>query len=90
MKELRRLFSYLGPYRRDMIIGAVLVLVETCFELFIPILMADIIDVGVTNHDIPYILHKGIQMGICALLSLVTGLLYARFAAGHPMASAPR
>lgn len=81
MKELRRLFSYLGPYRRDMIIGAVLVLVETCFELFIPILMADIIDVGVTNHDIPYILHKGIQMGICALLSLVTGLLYARFAA---------
>ena len=81
MRQLRRLFSYLGPYRRDMVIGALLVLVETCFELVIPVLMADLIDVGVTNQDMDYILKKGVQMGICALLSLSTGLLYARFAA---------
>ena len=81
MGDLKRLFGFLGPYRKDLVIGSLLVLVETCFELFIPIIMADIIDVGVTNHDIPYILQKGVQMGVCALLSLLTGLLYARFAA---------
>ena len=81
MSQLRRLLGYLGPYRRDMVIGAALVLAETCFELLIPVLMADLIDVGVANQDMDYILSKGVQMGVCALLSLSTGLLYARFAA---------
>ena len=81
MKEFRRLLSYLGPYRRDMAIGALLVFIETVFELVIPVLMADLIDVGVENRDLTYIVGKGVQMGACALLALVTGLLYARFAA---------
>lgn len=81
MDDLKRLFGYLGPYRKDMIIGALLVFIETGFELFIPILMADIIDVGVAHQDVPYILHQGVLIGVCALFSLVAGLLYARFAA---------
>ena len=81
MKEFRRLLSYLGPYRRDMAIGALLVFIETVFELVIPVLMADLIDVGVENRDLHYIVGKGFQMGVCALLALVTGLLYARYAA---------
>lgn len=81
MKDFKRLLSYLGAYRRDLLIGALLVVVETFFELVIPVLMADLIDVGVEGHDLAYIVHKGVQMGICALLALVTGLLYARFAA---------
>ncbi len=81
MKDLKCLLRYLGPYRKDMVIGALLVVIETGFELVIPILMADLIDIGVASHDMAYILHKGIQMVVCALLSLITGLLYARFAA---------
>ncbi len=81
MNDFKRLLGYLGPYRRDLFLGAFLVLVETCFELVIPILMADIIDVGVANHDVPYILRQGGLMGLCALLALLTGLLYARYAA---------
>ena len=59
MGELKRLLRYLGPYRKDLLIGALLVVVETCFELVIPVLMADLIDVGVANQDIDYVLHKG-------------------------------
>ena len=80
MNDLRRLLGLLGPYRRDLLLGAGMVLVESAFELVIPVLMADIIDVRVAARDIPYILHRGVQMGVCALLALVTGLLYARFA----------
>ena len=81
MDELKRLLGYLGPCRRDMVLAALLVLIETAFELFIPVLMADIIDVGVANRDVAFIVRKGVQMGALALLALATGLLYARFAA---------
>ena len=81
MKDFKRLLSYLGTYRRDLIIGALLVIVETFFELVIPLLMADLIDVGVQEQDLGYIVRKGMEMGVCALLALATGLLYARFAA---------
>ena len=81
MHDLKRLWGYLGPYRRDLLLAGLLVLVETALELFIPVLMADIIDVGVASRDVPYILRRGVQMGALALLALVTGLLYARFAA---------
>ena len=43
--------------------------------------MSQLIDVGVKQRDVSYILQKGAQMGVCAILSLITGLLYARFAA---------
>lgn len=81
MGDFRRLLFYLGRYRIDMILGAVLVFLETGAELVIPVLMSDLIDVGVAAHDMDYILHKGVQMAFCALFSLLTGLLYARFAA---------
>ncbi|HIY21579.1 MAG TPA: ABC transporter ATP-binding protein/permease [Candidatus Flavonifractor merdigallinarum] len=81
MHDLRRLLHYLGPYRRDMVLGGLLILVETFFELLIPVLMADLIDVGVMNGDMHFLMVKGVQMSICAALSLITGLLYARYAA---------
>lgn len=81
MNDLKRLFHYLGPYKKDFYLGAFLVIIETCFELIIPLLMADIIDIGVVLHDTRMIYIRGIEMGVCAVLSLVTGLLYARFAA---------
>ena len=81
MHELKRIIGYLGQYKRDAVLGMLLVVIESAFEMVIPILMADIIDVGVANRDLGFILRQGVYMGICALLSLITGLLYARFAA---------
>ena len=46
-----------------MIIGALLVVIETVFELVIPVLMADLIDVGVEGHNFNYILYKGAADG---------------------------
>ena len=81
MEDLKRLFSYLGSYKKDMILACLLVVLETVAELIIPVIMADLIDVGVANKDLDYIIFKGVQMGICAAFSLTTGLLYARFGA---------
>ena len=81
MEDLKRLFSYLGSYKKDMILACLLVVLETVAELIIPVIMADLIDVGVANKDLDYIIFKGVQMGICAAFALITGLLYARFGA---------
>lgn len=81
MKDMKRLFGYMGPYKNDMILGALFVMIETGFELFIPIMISNLIDIGVANHDVNYIYVKGVQMALLALGALVTGLLYAHFSA---------
>lgn len=81
MKDMKRLFGYMGPYKKDMILGAVFVMIETAFELFIPIMISDLIDIGVAGRDVHYIYMKGAQMALLALGALITGLLYAKFSA---------
>lgn len=81
MKDLKHIFSYLKPYRRDLFLAIFLVFVECVFEMLIPLLMTDMVDIGVANHDIAFLLQQGGKMVLCAILALVTGLLYARYAA---------
>jgi len=81
MKDLKHIFSYLKPYRRDLFLAIFLVFVECVFEMLIPLLMTDMVDIGVANHDIAFLLQQGGKMVLCAVLALVTGLLYARYAA---------
>ena len=81
MRNLKILFSYLGAYRRDAILGVLFVTAETALELFIPVIMANIIDVGVPAGDINYLLLQGAYMLVCAAFSLALGLGYARTSA---------
>lgn len=77
----KRVGVYFKGYRTDLIGAIVCVVLEAVFELIIPLIMADIIDVGVTNRDTGYILNRGLAMVGCAFISLVLGAFYARFAA---------
>lgn len=61
--------------------GVMFVSAETALELFIPVIMANIIDVGVPAGDVSYMLLQGAYMLVCAALSLVLGLGYARTSA---------
>ena len=79
MKDMKRLFWYIGPYKKDMFLAALFVIIETGFVQFIPIMIANLSDIGVANHDVNYIYVKGVQMALLALGALVTGLLYAQF-----------
>lgn len=78
---LKEFSIYMQKYKYSAILSVICVILETVFELFIPFVMADIIDIGVANNDRDYIITKGIQMCILALFSLFLGILYARFAA---------
>lgn len=78
---IKRLWPYAKKYRKYFILACVCIISETVFELVIPMLMANIIDVGVTNKDTNYIVIQGILMMICAVIAYILGVLYARFAA---------
>lgn len=81
MKDLKHIFSYMKPYRWDFMIAVFLIFVETVFEMIIPILMTDIIDIGIPQRDYPLLYQQGGLMIFCALIALITGLLFSRFAA---------
>ena len=78
---LIRLFSYMNQYKKYAALAVVCIMTEGVFELLVPLIMADLIDVGVSSGDRAYIYMKGLQMVACALIALVLGVGSARFAA---------
>lgn len=78
---LKRLLSYLHHYKKYAYIAMACIISESVFELVIPLLMSDIVDVGVKNADQAYIFRQGALMIVCALLALLLGTGSSRFAA---------
>ncbi len=82
---LKRLVAYAKPYRTYGILAILCIVAETLFELIIPMIMADMVDVGVAGGDAAYLLRQGGVMVGCALVSMALGVGSARFSAvlGH-------
>lgn len=78
---IKRLIPFAKKYKKAFILAFLCVVGETIFELVIPVLMANIIDIGVAQKDQHYIIMQGVLMAVCALIALVLGILYSRYAA---------
>jgi ATP-binding cassette subfamily B multidrug efflux pump len=70
-----RLWKYLKPYAVPVIAVVVLVFFQCMADLFLPNLMSDIINTGVTNGDVPYIMNKGALMLLVAVGSSACAIL---------------
>jgi len=66
---LTHLLPYLRPYRRQFVVGPLFKLLEAVLELTMPVMMANIIDLGISHHDQTYILHTGLRM----LITIIVG-----------------
>ena len=78
---LRRIFSYIGSYRKYLVLAVLCITAESLFELIIPLIMADIVDIGVAARDQAYIFRQSGLMLVCAALALGLGIGSAQFAA---------
>ena len=78
---IKKLASYIKEYKKASILTPIFVVLEVVMEVIIPLLMSKIIDVGIPNSDIKYILEIGILLTISAITSLLFGMLSGRFAA---------
>ena len=65
-----RLRRFLKHYKLQLTIGPLCKLIEAIFELFIPLITADIIDTGVKNNDVGYVLRQGGFMILLGALGL--------------------
>ncbi len=70
-----RLRRFLKNYKIQLTIGPLCKLIEAIFELFIPLITADIIDNGVKNNDVNYVLQKGGLMILLGVLGLCSALV---------------
>ena len=71
---LKTLWPHARPYSKWICLGVLCSAAEAVFELLIPLVMSDIVDIGIANGDQNFILRKGIQMVIMAMVSLCFGL----------------
>ena len=77
----KKLAKYVKEYKKSAILTPIFVILEVVIEVIIPLLMAQIIDVGIQNGDVKYILEIGGLLIVSAILSLTFGMLSGRFAA---------
>ena len=78
---IKKLSRYLKEYKKPAILTPIFVILEVVMEVLIPYLMAKIIDVGINNGDVQYIIKIGTFLILSAMLSLAFGMLSGRFAA---------
>lgn len=76
-----KLMRYLRHYKKETVIGPLFKLLESSFELIVPLVMARIIDVGIKNNDLTYILKLGVLLVILGVLGLSCSLTAQYFAA---------
>lgn len=65
---MKQMLRFLDGYRKESVIAPLFKMLEATFDLFVPLVMADIVNVGIAAHDLGYIL---VRCGILLLLAAV-------------------
>ncbi len=78
---MKNLLKYMKQYRIQAVLGPFSKLTEALFELFVPLVVADIIDRGIGNGDKSFIITRGILMAILGIIGFTCALIAQYFAA---------
>ncbi len=71
---IKKLWPYTRGHRHFIVLGVLCSGGEAVFELLLPLVMADIVDTGIPAGDTAFILRKGLQMVLMALVSMALGI----------------
>lgn len=78
---IKKLLESVREYKKDTILTPIYVVLEVIMEVFIPLLMSKIVDVGLANGDIQYVVKVGAIMLIASFLALYFGMTSGKTAA---------
>ena len=87
---MKRLLKYMRGYGRECILGPLFKLLEATFELFVPLVVAAIVDTGIASGDTGYIVKMCIVMIALGIIGLVCAVTAQYFAAGAAVGFASR
>ncbi len=78
---MKKLLRYLSAYKKETVLAPLFKMLEASFELLVPLVMAEIIDTGIRNQDLPYILKMGAVLVLLGGIGLICSLTAQYFAA---------
>ncbi len=78
---MRKLLTYLKDYRKESILAPLFKMLEASFELFIPLVVASIIDKGIGGSDKAYIYRMGLVMILLGVIGLACSVTAQYFSA---------
>lgn len=78
---MKRLLHYLNDYKKESVLAPLFKMLEASFELFVPLVVAQIVDVGIRNQDTGYILKMGGMLFLLAFIGLACSITAQYFAA---------
>ena len=78
---IKTLLKYAAPYRKESILAPLCVTAEVLLEITIPFLMSRIVDMGIENRDLAYVVKMGLLMIVMALAGMFMGAASSRFSA---------
>lgn len=78
---IKKLAPYMKKYKTPLILGVLCAALEATFELLIPLVMAQIVDVGISTGDTGYTIKMGLLMVVMAAISLSFGIGLSKFSA---------
>ena len=85
-----KLLKYMKAYKKEAVCAPLFKLLEALFELFVPLVMASIIDVGIAGSDQPYIVRMCLLMAALGLIGLVCSITAQYFSAKAAVGFAAR
>ena len=88
-KEMRTLAKYLQNYKKESVLAPFFKFLEVVFDLLVPVVIAQIIDVGITNNDHGYIVQKFFILILMAAAGLIVSIT-AQFFAAKPAWALPQ
>lgn len=77
---MKKVLPFFKSYKKELILGPLFKLIEAILELFIPIVMIKIIDIGIPNNDINYIIRIGFILILLGLVGLTFALICQYYA----------
>lgn len=78
---MKRLLSYMCAYKKESILGPLFKMLEASFELFVPLVVANMVDVGIANGSVSYVVRMGGLLLLLAIIGLTCSLTAQYFAA---------
>ena len=78
---MRKLLIYLKDYKKESVLAPLFKMLEAIFELFVPLVMSAVIDVGIKNSDKPYIIRMCLVLVTLGLIGLACSITAQYFAA---------
>ena len=78
---MKKLLKYLSIYKKEAVLAPLFKMLEASFELLVPLVMAEIIDTGIKNQDMAFILKMGAVLVLLGAIGLACSLTAQYFAA---------